>query len=340
MTRAPFQTLIIPYRPASNGGWAYLLMRRADAGYWQPVAGGGEGSESREQAARREAREEAGVPQETTLLQLVTMEHIRVTEFKDSPAWGEDVYVIPQYCFGAAVQPDWEPTLSHEHSEYGWFSFEEAHSLLRFDGNRTALWELDRRLRGRGPRGVETLARARQGHLPAAWQTRRLVVRDAQLQDAAGLYEVFNGWRNTAALDPTFSPVTRDDLTALIQRSLAETSREFPERANEFRLQTAFEQGRDNPAGFFHLSHGRPRAELAWLSMFVVDARRQRQGLGAELASGLLTHLETLGYAACRLRVFFNNLPALNFWQRLEFRHLIQVEESGGLVLERRFHDV
>ena len=41
------------------------------------------------------------------------------------------------------------------------------------------------------------------------------------------------------------------------------------------------------------------------------------------------------------INVFFTkNLPALKFWQRQGFQRIVQVEESGALILERRFHDV
>jgi len=39
-----------------------------------------------------------------------------------------------------------ELILSDEHEEYGWFSYDECISLLKWDSNKTALWELNRRL--------------------------------------------------------------------------------------------------------------------------------------------------------------------------------------------------
>lgn len=342
MARAPFQVLIIPYRPSSSGGWEYLLLRRADAGYWQPVAGGGEDGESQEEAARREAWEEAGIPPEAPFLRLDATETIRVTEFKDSPLWGDAVYVIPQTCFGAAVPPDWNPVLSREHTQAGWFSFPEAHSLLRFDANRTALWELDRRLRGLGPRGVESLERAGYGFLPAAWQTNRLVVRDARLGDAAPLHTLFNACSSLADLDPTFSPVPLTDLQALVLCSLAAASQGNPAIANEFRLQAVFRRGGEQPGelvGYFHLSHSRPQPELVWVSMFVIAPQTRRQGVGTELANALADRLQSLGYAAIRLRVFLTNLSALHFWTQQGFRRILQVEPTGAIILERRLNE-
>ena len=37
--------------------------------------------------------------------------------------------------------------LSHEHSEFRWAPYGEASATLRYDDDKTALWELDARLR-------------------------------------------------------------------------------------------------------------------------------------------------------------------------------------------------
>jgi dATP pyrophosphohydrolase len=152
MTRAPFQVLVYPYRQVGEGKFEYALLKRSDGGFWQAIAGGGEDSETPLEAARRETYEETGIPPESPFLQLDTVESIPVTAFEDSYLWGEDVYVVSQYCFGVLVE-DGRLLLSPEHTTYRWLEYDEAHSLLKYDGNKTALWELDKRLRGRGPRG-------------------------------------------------------------------------------------------------------------------------------------------------------------------------------------------
>jgi dATP pyrophosphohydrolase len=152
MARAPFQILVYPFRKTENGKFEYALLKRSDGGYWQAIAGGGEGEETLLEAARRETREESGILSTSEFMQLDTVESVPVTEFKDSHLWGDDVYVIPQVCFGVAAQ-DARIVISHEHTEWGWFPYEEARKLLKYDGNKTALWELDKRLKGRGPRG-------------------------------------------------------------------------------------------------------------------------------------------------------------------------------------------
>lgn len=143
--------LIYPYRQSGDGEFEYVLLKRLDAGFWQAVAGGGEDNESILEAARRETTEETGIPKDSFFLQLDTIDPIPVTEFRESWLWGDGVYVIPQYCFGVLAR-DGDIVLSREHTEYKWLKYEEARSLLRYDGNKTALWELDRKLRGLGPR--------------------------------------------------------------------------------------------------------------------------------------------------------------------------------------------
>jgi dihydroneopterin triphosphate diphosphatase len=152
MARAPFQVLIYPYRQTSQASFEYALLRRSDEGFWQGIAGGGEDNETLLEAAKRESYEEAGIANNADFLQLDTVEYVPVTAFRDSALWGEQIYVIPQYSFGVWIK-NGAIVLSHEHSEFRWLPYEEASKLVKFAGNRTVLWELDKRLKGRGPRG-------------------------------------------------------------------------------------------------------------------------------------------------------------------------------------------
>jgi dATP pyrophosphohydrolase len=127
------------------------LFKRADDGNWQGIAGGGEDRETPLQAAIRETQEESGIPSVAAFLRLDTISSVPVTCFPDSHLWGEDVYVIPEYAFGVHADGQ-DIQLSPEHSTFAWFSFEEANQKLRYDSNRTALWELNQRLLGLGPR--------------------------------------------------------------------------------------------------------------------------------------------------------------------------------------------
>src|SRR5712691_5701460 len=144
--RAPFQVLVLPYRAGRDGLRYAILRRKANTGgYWQFIAGVGHVGESRVQAARREAVEEAGVSPRARLVRLdarAMLPVVHVYGFR----WGPDVLVIPEFCFGVKIV-DAEIRPSREHTEFRWVSYKTAMRHLHWDSNRTALWELDLRLR-------------------------------------------------------------------------------------------------------------------------------------------------------------------------------------------------
>ncbi|MGH3831955.1 MAG: NUDIX domain-containing protein [Pseudonocardiaceae bacterium] len=133
-SRAAFQVVVFPFR-LEGDGFVYALLRRQDAGYWQG-------------AARREAREEAGVGDDAVFVVLDARVTVPVVAVTGKFTWGPEALVIPEYAFGAGVESA-ELGLSDEHTEYDWFSFDQASKAVKWDSNRTALWELDHRLRHR-----------------------------------------------------------------------------------------------------------------------------------------------------------------------------------------------
>lgn len=153
MTRAPFQVLVLPYHRSTNGGVEYALFRRSDDGVWQGIAGGGEDAESPMAAATREAFEEAAIPPTCAFTELDSTASIPAHIFPDSPLWGDDVYVVPEYAFGVDVS-GLHLDIAHEHAEMRWLRYDEATALVRYDSNRIALWELNQRIHGLGPRDI------------------------------------------------------------------------------------------------------------------------------------------------------------------------------------------
>ena len=146
MARAPFQVLVFPYHLRDEGEIAYAVLRRRDEEMtWQAVAGGGEDDESPLEAAKREAWEETGIEPNRPYLELASRASIPVIHFAELQD-REDLFVIPEYCFAVEVAES-NLQISSEHLEYSWLPYSEAHAVLRWDSNKTALWELDRRLR-------------------------------------------------------------------------------------------------------------------------------------------------------------------------------------------------
>jgi dihydroneopterin triphosphate diphosphatase len=146
--RAPFQVLVLPYRMIGKTQ-KYAILKRADLHYWQGIAGGGEDEETPLEAARREVFEEAGLTDSCKMMNLDSITSLPVDHVVGNFLWGEEVYVIKEYAFGVEVR-DQELTLSREHSTFKWVSYEEAMRELKWDSNRTALWELHKRLTREG----------------------------------------------------------------------------------------------------------------------------------------------------------------------------------------------
>lgn len=155
MGRAPFQVLVFPYRRTSAGDWEFAVFRRADLGLWQGIAGGGEDDETPLDAAKRGSFEEAGISSGASFMALQTSASVKVTWFRESALWGDSLFVVPEYAFGVEAGSG-ELSQSPEHGASRWLPFAEAEHLLRFDSNRTALWELNLRIRGLGPRDLAT----------------------------------------------------------------------------------------------------------------------------------------------------------------------------------------
>lgn len=142
--RAPFQILAISYR-VIDGTTLYCVFHRSDCDQWQFIAGGGEDDETPIQAAKREIYEEGGVVAQS-MIQLKSMCSIPTDIFPNRHLyqWPSDTYVVPEYAFTFCVSEDIK--LSHEHTECVWLTYEQAREKLKWDSNRTALYELRCRL--------------------------------------------------------------------------------------------------------------------------------------------------------------------------------------------------
>lgn len=145
MARAPYQVLVMPFRRGDDGAVELACLRRTDDDAWQGIAGGGEGDETPPEAARREVREEAGVSSDAPLYALQSRSSIPVSAFASRRDWPADLWVVPEHAFALDCTGQ-TLRLSDEHNELVWGSYEMIHARLRWDSNRTALWELHERL--------------------------------------------------------------------------------------------------------------------------------------------------------------------------------------------------
>jgi dihydroneopterin triphosphate diphosphatase len=147
MARAKYQVLVIPYY-VEKGNIKYCIFKRSDMDAWQFIAGGGEDEdETVLTSSKREAYEEANIDKNCKYVSLDTQSSIPTYCFKQArQIWGEDCLVIPEYSFAVKIDRT-ILNLSHEHTEYEWVDYETAIKRLRYDSNKTALWELDNKIK-------------------------------------------------------------------------------------------------------------------------------------------------------------------------------------------------
>ncbi len=139
--RRPKQVLVFLYKKVKNE-YLYCIFLRT-SGEWQGVSGGVEDDESLVDAAKREVLEETGNVI-SDIMELSSITSISVVDVVGDFRFGDDLYVIPEYSFGAYCGGDIK--LSSEHKDYKWVSYDEAIKFLKYDSNKTALWELNERL--------------------------------------------------------------------------------------------------------------------------------------------------------------------------------------------------
>lgn len=141
--RATYNVLVIPYFKKKDS-LQFCILKRSDMLIWQFVAGGGEIGESIESAALRELEEEIGIQTHIDkLIKLDSSATVRIDYFPDLLSTNK--YVIPVFCYAYFID-DVKITLSSEHIDYRWVEHDEAINLLKFDLDKTALWELTKRI--------------------------------------------------------------------------------------------------------------------------------------------------------------------------------------------------
>ena len=143
--RIPKQVLIIPYRNVDDK-IEYCIFKRKDMNVWQWIAGGAEDFDKNIlESAKREFWEETKI-KDVLIQQLELTCKIPVVNIVKDFIWGEDVFYSEEYAFSVNITNK-KIQLSNEHTEYKWVDYNEAKSLLRYDSNKSALWELDIKLK-------------------------------------------------------------------------------------------------------------------------------------------------------------------------------------------------
>ncbi|GHV67389.1 NUDIX pyrophosphatase [Bacteroidia bacterium] len=141
--REPVQVLIIPYIFVDSDVQVLILKRRKGA-YWQFISGGMEYGETLEDTAKRETYEEIGT-KISDLFSLQTRTMIPANVFNYN--FRTDPIFVFEYTFAFHLKDIQNVILSEEHSNYQIVTYKEAMKCLKWDSNKTALYELFKTMR-------------------------------------------------------------------------------------------------------------------------------------------------------------------------------------------------
>ena len=140
--RKPKQVLVFLYRKIDNG-YEYCLFQRKNGNYYQAISGGVENDETLKETVKRELIEETGIKTDR-IYKLASVSSIPKVNITKENIW-KKVYVVKEYSFAIKIENE-KIKLSEEHINYEWLKYEDAQKELKYDSNKTALWELNERL--------------------------------------------------------------------------------------------------------------------------------------------------------------------------------------------------
>lgn len=132
------QIEVIVFKNEPGLGFRYLMLKRnpKKGGFWQPITGNVELSETYKQAAIRELREETGIT-----------EFIRVFDTGYSFEFFDDNRQQHEKIFAVEIKTKAEVTLSEEHTKFQWATKDECLTkYLKYPGNITGLKILSQKL--------------------------------------------------------------------------------------------------------------------------------------------------------------------------------------------------
>lgn len=143
--RQPVNIFVCPFYIENDGRIKYALFKKREGEYWEGISGGVEGDETILEAAQRECYEEAGINDNCELMPLDSVASIPANEYDCYLSWGHNVYVVKQFSFSVRLKSK-NLIISDEHTNFDWFTYDEAIKRLKWHNHKVPLWELNERL--------------------------------------------------------------------------------------------------------------------------------------------------------------------------------------------------
>lgn len=160
------------------------------------------------------------------------------------------------------------------------------------------------------------------------WDTERLIIRDANLQDVDRLQEIYTQSRSTEGW--TRADEMTDDyiLKAVIEGHLP------PDGKKEcFSIQLISLKDSSEIIGLIEFYKGYPDKGVLYIGTLLFSEEYRNKGYGQEIVSKLFTDAIELGFLQVRLGVALKNWQGIYFWTKLGFNRIIKF--SGDKVFAK-----
>lgn len=156
--------------------------------------------------------------------------------------------------------------------------------------------------------------------IPESWNTDRLLIRKAKLNDIDRLNRICESWRNKSKLEGAEFPedyiencIEKGDLPPMVNAEIT----------NYYFMVMQNSDG--NIVGFFDLYHGYPDQDTLWIGIFLIEEKRQGKSYGSETIKSICDECEKAGWKSIGLGVHLKNWKALRFWNKHGFNKILGI---------------
>jgi len=160
------------------------------------------------------------------------------------------------------------------------------------------------------------------------WETERMSIKDANLQDVDRLQEIYTQSRSTEGW------TRADEMTAdYVLKGIVEGHLPPDGKKECFSIQLISLKNSSEIIGFIEFYQGYPDKEVLYIGTLLLSGDYRYKSYGQEIMSKLFTEANESGFQQVRLGVALKNWQGIYFWTKLGFDRIIKF--SGDKVFAK-----
>ncbi len=156
--------------------------------------------------------------------------------------------------------------------------------------------------------------------LTEKWQIDDMYVKKAELSDCAKLHSICKSWTNKRVLEGEDFP------NDYIEKCISDGDLPPIPNADISNYMLMVIKNKDgNIAGFFDIYQGYPQKDCVWISIFVIDDKYKKNGIGRQVVSSIIENCRNKGWKHLGVGVHLKNWSALRFWNNNGFSRIHRI---------------